>query len=102
MIGDALCMLWISVAAVLLALLIRAAFLWVKRGIRQRERERLEREGRIIFHEKIDDFFLWDELERNFREVTSLASVFSLIIVIGLPLIDFLQNLVDALKGLMG
>ena len=55
MIGDVLYMLWISAAAVLLGLLIRAAFRRVKKEIRRKERERLEREGRIIFREKIDD-----------------------------------------------
>ena len=49
MIGDVLYMLWISAAAVLLGLLIRAAFRRVKKEIRRKERERLEREGRIIF-----------------------------------------------------
>lgn len=102
MYGDALAMIWLLVVAFLMFSVVRVAILFVKKRIRRRERERLEREGRIIFHEKIDDFSAREELERNFWEVTPLASVFSLIIVIGFPLIDLLQNLVNTLKGLIG
>lgn len=101
MAGDALYMLWILAAAFLLGFIVRAAFLCVKKRNRSREIERLEKEDRIIFREKIDDVSVKEELKNSFVEVLSLAAVFSLIIIIGLPLIDFLQNLVDKLKNLI-
>lgn len=99
---DLLAMVWLLAVVFLVVSLIRIAVLCVKKKARSRERERLEREGRIIFHERIDEFYPQEELERNFWEITSLASICSLIIVVGFPLINFLQNLVDWLKGLMG
>lgn len=82
MIGDVLYMLWISAAAVLLGLLIRAAFQCVKKEIRRKERERLEKEGRIIFWEKIDDVDIRAELKECVGQALMLTSCFSLIIVV--------------------
>ena len=82
MIGDVLYMLWISAAAVLLGLLIRAAFQCVKKEIRRKERERLEKEGRIIFWEKIDDVDIRAELKECVGRALMLTSCFSLIIVV--------------------
>ena len=86
MIGDVLYMLWISAAAVLLGLLIRAAFRRVKKEIRRKERERLEREGRIIFREKIDDVDIRAELKECVGQALMLTSCFSLIFVVVLLL----------------
>lgn len=94
MYGDALAMVWLFAAAFLMFSAVRVAILFVKKKIRRGERERLEREGRIIFHEGIDDFSAWEEMKGSFGNVLPLASCFSLIIVVVFPLISFLQKLI--------
>ena len=92
--GDLLTGIWLLTVLFLLAVSVRVVVLHIKKQLRRMERERLEREGMVIFHEEIDDISIQGEMKGSFGTVLTIASCFSLIVVVVFPLIVFLQGLI--------
>lgn len=92
--GDLLTGIWLLAVLFLLAVSVRVVVLHIKKQLRRMERERLEREGMVIFHEEIDDISIQGEMKGSFGTVLTIASCFSLIVVVVFPLIVFLQGLI--------
>lgn len=92
--GDLLTGIWLLAVLFLLAVSVRVAVLHIRKKFRRRERERLEREGRVVFREKIDDISIQGEMKGSFGMVLTIASCFSLIVVVVFPLVVFLQGLI--------
>lgn len=92
--GDLLTGIWLLAVLFLLAVSVRVVVLHIKKQLRRMERERLEREGMVIFREEIDDISIQGEMKGSFGTVLTIASCFSLIVVVVFPLIVFLQGLI--------
>lgn len=92
--GDLLTGIWLLTVLFLLAVSVRVVVLHIKKQLRRMERERLEREGMVIFREEIDDISIQGEMKGSFGTVLTIASCFSLIVVVVFPLIVFLQGLI--------
>lgn len=92
--GDLLTGIWLLAVLFLLAVSVRVVVLHIKKQLRRMERERLEREGMVIFREEIDDISIQGEMQGSFGSVLTIASCFSLIVVVVFPLIVFLQGLI--------